>query len=150
RSSSPICGGMRSRRPDPLFPKRRPECFGPVPLNDHQCQSGYARRQPPDTAPSRSRTIWGDKQPIGWFCGWKVGSRLRIQPRQPLRPEDCQTGTDPALPVTRMAILRPEARMMIHMAHGVAGKPGRRSAAEAGFSLPELVVFIAVVGLLFT
>jgi len=39
--------------------------------------------------------------------------------------------------------------MMILMTHGVAGKPGRRSAAEGGFSLPELVVFIAVVGILF-
>src|SRR5262249_31068925 len=40
-------------------------------------------------------------------------------------------------------------RMMTLMAHGAAGKPGRRSAAEDGFSLPELVVFIAVVGILF-
>ncbi len=38
--------------------------------------------------------------------------------------------------------------MMIHMAHGVAGNPGRRSAAEAGFSVAELVVVIAVIGIL--
>ncbi len=38
--------------------------------------------------------------------------------------------------------------MMIHMAHGVVGRPGRRSAAEAGFSVAELVVVIAVIGIL--
>jgi Tfp pilus assembly protein FimT len=37
---------------------------------------------------------------------------------------------------------------MIHMVHGVAGKPGRRSGAEAGFSVAELVVVIAVIGIL--
>jgi Tfp pilus assembly protein FimT len=38
--------------------------------------------------------------------------------------------------------------MMVHMAHGVAGRPGRRSGAEAGFSVAELVVVIAVIGIL--
>jgi Tfp pilus assembly protein FimT len=38
--------------------------------------------------------------------------------------------------------------MMVHMAHGVAGRPDRRSEAEAGFSVAELVVVIAVIGIL--
>jgi Tfp pilus assembly protein FimT len=37
---------------------------------------------------------------------------------------------------------------MIRMAYGVAGRPGRRSVAEAGFSVAELVVVIAVIGIL--
>jgi len=37
---------------------------------------------------------------------------------------------------------------MIGAAHGVARRAGRRPFPEAGFSLTELVVFIAVVGLL--
>lgn len=39
---------------------------------------------------------------------------------------------------------------MIRAAHGVAGNASGRDLREAGFSIAELVVFIAVVGALFT
>jgi Tfp pilus assembly protein FimT len=38
---------------------------------------------------------------------------------------------------------------MTPVIHGAAGKTGRRAFGAAGFSIPELVIFVAVVGVLF-